>query len=101
MTFVGPGLDVYLHCPELEDHETFPAMADAFLTEENRSGRSELNPERQKQQDQQPQRHAEQNTGEVQNGFPRRDWKRSRRGRAGGKRLIFNCPFSREGELSA
>jgi hypothetical protein len=93
MTFVGPGLDVHLHRPELEDHETFPTMADAFLPEKNRSGRSELNPQRQKQHERQPQRHAEQNTGEVQNRFPR-DWKRGRRGRVGGKGLIFNCPDS-------
>jgi hypothetical protein len=32
---MGPRQDVHLHCPEVGDHETFAAIADALLQKNN------------------------------------------------------------------
>src|SRR5450759_4419576 len=52
--FVRSSLGVNVHRPELEDHKTISAIADALLTIKNRSGRSDLDPKHEQDHDRQP-----------------------------------------------
>src|ERR1700722_1584780 len=97
MTLMSPHVDIHLHCPEFEDHETFSAIADALLPEKNWAWRSELNPQRQKENDRQPQRHAEYNACDVENGFPGGNLRRVFRDNARLQNLFMNRSPSSEG----
>src|SRR3974377_269589 len=73
VTLVTLGLDIDLHSSELREYETFSPVAYALLPKKNRPGRNELNPQRDEDHDRQPEGQTQQNTGDVENAFPRRD----------------------------
>src|SRR6516162_6291978 len=63
---------VDLHRPELEKQKTRTSVANTFLPEEDRSGRNNFDPERQQDDQRQPEGHAQQDAGDIKNSLPKR-----------------------------